>query len=429
MAEFNLNMAVLRLMKSRKNHDRYAKMIPAGTVTPETAKIVKRMGEFFETVQTDVIRHEEFWPWLRSQYPMWKEKDVAAWKQMTAPIDKDNPLGYEEKVIENLLATDLGNKALDLITKWQTGGEVNLGEALREATEAFDAQMERKVKATVVELGWDEMVEEDTHNVGFQWRLGPIARALRSLRPGDFGIIAMRPDRGKTSLIASEVTFMAPQALTLFPDSFRPVLWLNNEGPGRRIVSRTRQAALGMSVSEIRDMGPDKARKAYIKAMGGREDMLQVVDIHGWTNYEVEELIRKKNPSLVVFDMIDNIQFVGSMTNNGERNDQVLEAMYQWARSLGVRYDFTGLATSQISAPGEGLQYPLQTQLKDSQTGKQGACDFIITGGFDPNRPASRFMGTTKAKLKLEGAAPLRAEVFFDEDRARFVEMEEGDGN
>jgi len=279
----------------------------------------------------------------------------------------------------------------------------------------------------VVELDWDDMIEEDTHNVGFQWRLTALAKFFRALRPGDFGIIAMRPDRGKTTLVASEVTYMAPQALTLWPDQFRPALWLNNEGPGRRILSRVRQATLGMSVSEVREMGSEAAKAKYKELMGGRDDMIQVIDIHGWTNYEVEELIRKKNPSLVVFDMIDNIQFVGGMTNNGERNDQVLEAMYQWARSLAVRYDFTGLATSQISALGEGLQYPLQTQLKDSQTGKQGACDFIITGGFDPNRPGSRFIGATKQKIKLEGAVDLHAEVFFDQDRARFVMPTEDD--
>lgn len=424
--QFNLNMAVLRLLKTRKNYDRFKNMIPEGTVTKETTILLKRFGEYFAAVDgADEIQHEAFWPFLRSKYPKWKQKDADAWDAMTKPIDKPNPKGYDERVIENLLATDLGNKALALIENYTGGGEVNLAEALRDAVDRFDSQLERKVKADVVELDWDAMIEEDELNEGFQWRLGALARHMRALRAGDFGVIAMRPDRGKTSLVASEVTFMAPQALELYPDEFRPVLWLNNEGPGTRIVSRARQATLGLSITEIRDLGGLAAKALYAKTMG-RADMLQVVDIHGWSNYDVEELIRRKNPSLVIFDMIDNIHFSGVTINGGERTDQLLEAMYQWARSLAVRYSFVGLATSQVSAEGEGLQYPLQSQLKDSRTGKQGACDFIITGGFDPNRPKSRFIGTTKNKLKREGEDPSpRAEVFFDEDRSRFVMPEE----
>lgn len=219
---------------------------------------------------------------------------------------------------------------------------------------------------------------------------------------------------------------MAPQLAELYPDRFRPVVWLNNEGPGRRILSRIRQAALGMSTGEIRELGPNKARQLYIEAIGGDEQRIMVKDIHGFTNWEVEEMLRKLDPGLVIYDMIDNISFVGGTINHGERTDQILEAMYQWARALGVRLDFPGIAMSQISADGEGHRWPLQSWLKDSRTGKQGACDFILTGGFDPNLPSTRFIGTTKNKLKLEGAkGNPEAQVFFDADRARLREPEE----
>jgi replicative DNA helicase len=169
-----------------------------------------------------------------------------------------------------------------------------------------------------------------------------------------------------------------------------------------------------------------EAQRQYIEAIGGREDMIQVVDIHGFQSYEVEDLIRKKRPGLVVFDMIDNIQFAGQTTNGGERNDQILEAMYGWARMQAVIHDFVGLATSQISAEGEGEKYPRQTQLKDSRTGKQGACDFIVTGGVDNNQPNTRYIGMTKNKIKREGAkySP-NAAYYFDADRGRLVEPTE----
>lgn len=426
MADLNLDLSVLRMLKRRKKYERYAKLIPHGTVNDVTHRIIQRMGEYFEAVpDADIVRFKEFWPFLRSKYPAWKEKDTDFWSLSLKPIDGDNPQGYDETVLTQLLATDLGNKALALIEKYQQGGEVDLGEALREAVERYESAVERRIRTPDVELDWDDMIQEDTDNTGLQWGLPPLARHMRALRVGDFGIIAMRPDRGKTSLVAFLVAHWAQQLAELYPDEFRTVLWLNNEGPGRRILARLRTAVLNASPREIAEMGSAEARRRFAELIGG-EARIQVKDIHTFTHVEVEELIRKTRPAVVVFDMIDNIHFVGGQINNGERTDQILEAMYQWARSMGVRYGFVGIATSQISAEGEGERYPRQTQLKDSRTGKQGACDFIVTGGFDPNLPNIRFIGTTKNKIKLEGASGNpQAMVKFDQDRSQFAEPEE----
>lgn len=420
MPEFNLELATLRMVRTRERYDRFSNMIPEGTVNKETRSILKRMGEFFAATEADELLHDQFWPFLRSRYPNWKEKDIAFWQAAVKPLDKGNQPGLDESIIENLLATDLGNKAIALIQNWQSGGEVDLGAELRLSVEAFEDARERKIRTPDVQFGWGEMIEEETHNIGLHWRLECLGSHMRALREGDFGILAMRPDRGKTTLGGSEFSFMAPQLAALYPEQFRPAVWLNNEGPGSRILGRIRQATLGMSATEIRDLGAVEAQRRFIELMGGREDRIQVLDIHGFSSWDVEELIRKKNPGLVVFDMIDNIRFAGAGANNGERNDQILEAMYSWARVLAVKYKFAGLAMSQISAEGEGMRWPMQSMLKDSRTGKQGACDFIITGGFDPSLPNTRWIGTTKNKLKLNGmpASP-ECPAYFDADRGR----------
>jgi replicative DNA helicase len=426
MSTFSLDLSVLRLLKDRKKFERYANVIPDGTINRETAALVKRFGEYFKATDADQVRHAEFWPFLRTRYPNWKEKDTEFWYALTKPIDLPNPLGLEEQIITNLLTKDLSNQALDYIEKWQAGGEVELGEALRQSVERYDAALQRKVKTPLIELGWDDMIEEETHDTGLHWRLRALRESTRALRPGDYGIIAMRPDRGKTTLVAGEVTYFAPQLVELYPDEVRPVVWFNNEGPGRRIVSRLRQSALGMSVREIVELGPQEAQRRYIEALGGREDMIRVIDIHGFSSYEVEDLIRKHRPGVAVFDMVDNIRFAGATINGGERTDQILEAMYGATREWCVKYDMVGIATSQLSAAAEGVKFPPQTDLKDSRTGKQGACDFIITGGVDNNQPNTRYIGFTKNKIKREGAkySP-NAAYFFDADRGRLVEPED----
>jgi replicative DNA helicase len=99
--------------------------------------------------------------------------------------------------------------------------------------------------------------------------------------------------------------------------------------------------------------------------------------------------------------------------------------MYQWARLMGVKHDCAVIANSQISADGDGLQFPTLPMLKDSKTGKQGAADLIITMGAvnDDALSNSRYFGTTKNKKVRTGmkSSPNR-EVIFDGNRSRFVE-------
>jgi replicative DNA helicase len=165
----------------------------------------------------------------------------------------------------------------------------------------------------------------------------------------------------------------------------------------------------------------------YLTLVGGVDvwDRIRIMDIHDYWHHEVEDIIKDQKPGLVVFDMIDNIRFGGDVGNNGQRTDQLLEAMYQWARVLGVKYDHPVLATSQISADGDGEIWPTLGQLKDSKTGKQGAADFILTLGAsnDPSLASQRFLGMTKNKLRRsKGKKSPQTEVYFDELRGRYVE-------
>jgi replicative DNA helicase len=148
------------------------------------------------------------------------------------------------------------------------------------------------------------------------------------------------------------------------------------------------------------------------------------MDIHDFYSYEVEDIMRRCPPGLVVFDMVDNIKFSGNASNGGQRTDQVLEAMYQWSRLMAVKYDTPVIANSQISADGDGLTFPTLSMLKDSKTGKQGAADAIITLGSsnDPFYEKTRWIGLTKNKLARTGQPKSpQAEVLFDGDRGRLL--------
>jgi replicative DNA helicase len=281
------------------------------------------------------------------------------------------------------------------------------------------------VKTPFVEDTIEDMLAEDEVDSGLHWRLNCLNTSMRPLGGGDFGIIAARPDKGKTTFLTSELSYMIRQ-LPAVDGKVKPILWFNNEGPGKRIKHRYVQSLLGLNTPDLVELHKKGGLKdALLEATGGHDpfEALRIVDVHDAKSHEIENIIRNYPPSLVVLDMIDNIQFSGLAMNNGQRTDQMLEAMYQWARGLAVKYDAPFLATSQVSAEGDGLSYPTLPQLKDSRTGKQGAADFIITLGAlnDPGMDGYRFIGMTKNKLhRAGGKKDPRTEVIFNMEQARY---------
>lgn len=63
--------------------------------------------------------------------------------------------------------------------------------------------------------------EHTVSKKGLPWRLESLNRSLGSLRGGDFGFVFARPERGKTTFLASETTYMAQ-----FAEG--DVIWFNN---------------------------------------------------------------------------------------------------------------------------------------------------------------------------------------------------------
>lgn len=419
-----LDITLLRVLKNRKDFEQLRRGIPMHVLDPATETIINDFGQWFkENPDAAAIDFESFPLFLKLNHKKLTPEEHALLAAQVRKAQQDVTENIRAGIALRLQAADTAAQLEKLVLDYQSGDvtEAEFARRMEVIKDVHDTVIAKAKKSPFVDMSFDEMLDEEEDDGGYRWRTPILNKHMRPLRHGDFVGVALRVDSGKTSFIADNITYMAPQT-----DPERGgVHWFNNEGPGRKIVGRIRQAALNMhnlEMVEARHNGVN-LQEAYAAAVGG-SDRIRVVDIHEWSTRDVEEHLAEHQPCIVVFDMIDNIHFDGQANHGGQRTDQILEALYQWARLMGVKYDCAILATSQTSADADGLTTPALHMLKDSKTGKQGAMDACIILGRSNSAAldAVRFVNIPKNKLARPDAAsdPRGYQLFFDSKRSRF---------
>ena len=433
----SLDLTTLQLLKYRSKYDRYSGAVPATAMSPQTQVIIKDFGRWFREFDgAGIIDLELFPAWFKSVHPTLKDEAIAVYSELFKRIKEDVPEHVESGIGKRWISANTASKVTSLLEQWNAGDEVDLGVALKQHIDDYEARVDRKVKNLQVLDPIEELLEEEENDVGIRYPWESWNKHIKPMRGGDFFVLAMRVDKGKSTACAQIATFAAPQIDKLYPGENRSILVLNNEGVGKRLVMRNFQSALNATVEDLIELSnkpadegyehyKTKVRQEYARALGGRPGVLRVMDIHGLYSHEVEDIIKLHRPALIIFDMIDLVRFSGDLANGGQRTDQVLEAQYQWARLLGVKYDCAIIANSQLSADAEGVPYPTLTMLKDSKTGKAGAADVVVVGGAsnDVMLANSRYWSTPKNKKARTGVPGyMRVELLLQGDRARYVD-------
>mgnify|MGYP005666705309 CR=1 FL=1 len=416
-----LDIKLLQIMKHKKDFKQLIHAVPVSAIDSKTKELLADFGKYFTKFPThDEIDLQVFIPRFRQWHPGMSDESFNSYVGVLRNISKEVDDETRAGIVNDLYELDLGTKVANICANYDAGElDSTLLDALAAQIDAYKINTGQKA------VMWndsdiEELLQEDFDESGVRWRLDTLNRCMRPMRPGDFGIIAGRPDKGKTTFLSSELTYMANQ----LPED-KNVIWLNNEGMSGRIVKRVYQSALGKTITSLVDLNEEgKLKKMYQKKVG-RLDRIRVFDIHGYHVGQVEAILEHNDPGIVVFDMIDNVRgFQGEA-----RTDLQLEEMYKWARERAVKYNCIVLATSQISVEGEGMQFPPMSALKDSKTGKQGACDFLLMIGAvnDPNLEYSRYLSLPKNKLRRDGApGDPRAEVTFKPTVARYEDINVG---
>lgn len=428
----SLDTDLLRSMRVRWRFKERASRLPLYVLEQPTRYLVERIGAYFRQFKDCAeIDKESFMTWLwETQGEKLKEADKILYMALLKNFEKPLTDEAEEFLTQRIHDSDAVYRMLDASERFQNGEEIDIAEELQTIADIHrSARRDSRAADAEVTASVSEIMEQSAATHGLRWPFAMLNDAMRPAQWGDNIIIAARPDVGKTSFLAACAIAFAQQLPELEPDDNRPVLWLNNEGPGSRVKLRLWQCVLKCTLPELSDRLAAGTLEDDYRAVVD-EDRIRIFDIHGWTTAQVERLIERVRPAVIIWDMADHIRYTGEARVQAARTDEYLEGLYNWIREAGVRHRAVNLVSTQLSGDAENVAYPLLGQLKDSKTGKQGTADAIITIGFVDIKPNTRSLGLTKNKLTLgKGASRKLGEVVFDGARGVFSTVKEVDND
>ena len=344
-----LDKTLLSILKHRDKYQKLIKVIKVTTLEPETKFLVNEFGLYFNhfTDHTKIVP-ETFMTWLKSFRHTDMPKDQIDFYDGILKATQDDPDKTSEdgiiyKLTELEFSTELANKIAD----YQTGDDIY--SETNTLIKTFKAGLTKANDLDYDSLTIDDVFEYEKDAPGYHFRLKCLQNSIGKLKHGTFGIVSARPDTGKTSFLADQLTYMAPQI-----QNDRPIVWFNNESTRVKILGTCYRAALNLPMQKILELGKETVGQAYEQKVNGRDRIL-VFDIHGKNVNYLERIIEHYNPAIVVYDMLDNVNGFERQAKGGTV-DTRYHHLYQWAREQTVINDHVAMATSQLNGQAQGVK-------------------------------------------------------------------------
>lgn len=387
------DLDLLFVFSKRETFTKYYSLISEHNVNKETWVILKNMDEFFKVDETRiVIDWIAFATWFRIKNTAIKADTHDLYSRIFLNLSTKTSSVIEKDIIDHFVQKDYLTRIADLSLRGAEGTKTVSISDIEMVCEDY------KITTNAVLEADKFMVHEDIHGLishvikgtGLDWRLTPLNTGLGPLRKGDFVIITARPDAGKTTLLASESTFMASQLPT-----DKPVLWFNNEEEGRKVKFRIIQAAIGWSTLAI-EANPSKAYEEYEKTVGSLNKIL-VYDRPSFSVRDINSILKDYNPGLIIFDQLRKVKGFEKESNNDVGR---LQLLFQQAREWAKEYAPV-IGVHQARGDAEGQRWIEMNQMHGSQTDIQGEVDVVVSLGrsHEPGFEKSRWLYFPKNKL------------------------------
>ncbi len=411
---YNYDLISLLLLLYYNNYSKYNTTIDVNylkNTTKELYYIYNVIKELQESSPNNYSTHE-LEIFFYTKYPAAKEQEAYA-----ALFAQAHAANIGEAVAEQVLAAAAQRRTALALSEAAFKFTQGYGspDEIKSLYEAFSGLPEAVADDTeYVTTDLEELVNNAVMKRGLRWRLDCLNKSLGSLRKGDFGFIFARPETGKTTFLASEVSNMLQQ-------TDAPIIHFNNEEQGSKVMLRYYQAYFGVSLQQL--IGNASYYKMeWSKAVG---DRLRLVDSASISKANVEKVLASYDDvGLILFDQIDKIKGF-----EADRKDLAMGATYQWARELAKEYAPT-IGVCQADGTGEGQKWLTMQNVADAKTSKQAEADWIVGIGksHDFNEESIRFINISKNKLQGdEDSRPelrhARFETIIEPQTARYKDL------
>ena len=201
--------------------------------------------------------------------------------------------------------------------------------------------------------------------------------------PGHHIILFARPEYGKTACAVTMATGFAKRG--------HDVLYLTNEDPAADVMVRCATAITKRVQGEVDGQSLNEALK---KGLG----RIRVVDISPGSLQEIEALVRKYKPAVLVVDQLRNIT-AGKTENLTQRLDNVAQGI----RALGKRYGLVPISLTQAGDSARDKAILDDGDIDSSNTGIPAAGHVLIGVGRTPQMAAEGTLMFTLCKNKVAG--------------------------
>lgn len=406
-------LSLLRLFVRDKDHfTKYHGITSKLIFDKEIEVLYKLIAAYYTKYGThSYIGSDELTSFFNLQYPTIKDKDLY-----TDLIDSIFFLDVSDSVIKDIISAlvekDYSNRIIDKLTPVLTENKTNILETieedLREYTNVFATSLDDE--NFFVEDSLQEILEKNITGDGIEWRLTCLQDALGSLRGGVLGHIAARPETGKTSFLASEISYFASQL-----SESECGLWINNEEKGSKVKLRLFNSILNSNTDKIVN-NIDAAVDLFDKRGGNK---IKIRDSAYVSLDDIRSMIKRYTPRFVVVDQGDKIKFAGA-----HRLDTpiMLKELYKQFREIAKEFDTPVITVGQAGFEAHGKKWIDESMLDYSRTGKAAEMDFIVCIGKTLGEEGANLRYLNVCKNKMTGRHP-RLTVNFNEETARYEDL------
>ncbi len=381
-------LAIIKLFLVYEHWNNYAHLVQVDLFSQRELQLVYRCLNNHHLVNEGVdLSTVDLSLLVYANNPIGKDKeyyDLLFTNLNSIEVSKESCLSYLVSLKRNKILRDLALASYEVSEG--KGKQETVDDLVKVYSELESNQKQEENQTEFVSTSLQELSDLAVSLPGLKWRLKALNQSLGPLRKGDLGMVFARPEVGKTTFLASEISLFLQQ---LTPEN--PCLWINNEEQGYKVVMRIIQAYFGLPMSKIYE-NIGYYDKKFQEEAGNK---LKFLDSATVSRTQVEQLCKQHNPGLIVFDQIDKIKgFVG------EQEHLRLGTIYNWTRELAKEYAPV-INICQADGTAEGVRYLTMQHVSGSKTSKQAEADWILGIGavHDPGWETVRFLNISKNKL------------------------------